>query len=60
LFDRLPEIPPIPLLLGVAGHGSGQMETVVVVARKGDQAIYYEDVEDGFNVSPVGRGWTDS
>jgi hypothetical protein len=31
---------------------------VVVVARKGDQVIYYEDGEDGFNVSlisPDGR-----
>lgn len=31
----------------------GQTETVVVVARNGDQVIYYEDVEDGFNVSPI-------
>jgi hypothetical protein len=31
----------------------GQRESVVVVARNGDQAIYYEDVEDGFNVSPI-------
>ncbi|HLJ27665.1 MAG TPA: hypothetical protein VKY85_13225 [Candidatus Angelobacter sp.] len=29
-------------------------ETVVVVARKGDEAIYWEDVEEGFSVSPVG------
>jgi len=28
-----------------------QVECVVVVARNGDQVIYYEDVEDGFNVS---------
>jgi hypothetical protein len=31
----------------------GNVESVVVVARKGDQVIYYEDVEDGFNVSPL-------
>src|SRR5215475_12865330 len=30
-----------------------QTERVVVVARNGDQIIYYEDVEDGFNVSPI-------
>jgi len=27
------------------------MESVVVVARNGDQVIYYEDVEGGFNIS---------
>ena len=31
----------------------GKMESVVVVARNGDQVIYWEDVEDGFNVSPI-------
>src|SRR6266542_3788757 len=31
----------------------GKLETVVVVARRGAQAIYWEDVEDGFNLSPV-------
>jgi hypothetical protein len=31
----------------------GKMETVVVVARNGDQVIYWEDVEDGFNLSPI-------
>jgi hypothetical protein len=31
----------------------GKEEGVVVVARKGDEAIYWEDVEEGFNVSPV-------
>src|SRR5678815_3721764 len=33
----------------------GELESVVVVARKGDQVIYYEDVEDGFNVSPINQ-----
>lgn len=31
----------------------GESETVVVVARNGNEVIYYEDVEDGFNVSPL-------
>ena len=31
----------------------GRKESVVVVARNGDQVIYWEDVEDGFNVSPI-------
>ena len=32
--------------------------SVVVVARNGDQVIDYEDIEDGFNVSPVSPdGW---
>jgi hypothetical protein len=30
-----------------------QKESVVVVARKGNEVIYWEDVEEGFNVSPV-------
>jgi hypothetical protein len=34
----------------------GAMETVVVVARKGDEVIYWDDVEEGFNVSPMGEG----
>ncbi|HZS95675.1 MAG TPA: hypothetical protein VFA40_02750 [Terriglobales bacterium] len=32
----------------------GNIDTVVVVARNGDEVIYYEDVEEGFNVSPIG------
>ena len=31
----------------------GEMETVIVVARKGKEVIYWEDVEEGFNLSPV-------
>jgi len=31
----------------------GQSESVIVVARNGDEVIYWEDVEDGFNVSPI-------
>ncbi len=33
----------------------GKMESVVVIARRGDEVIYWEDVEDGFNVSPSDR-----
>src|SRR5690349_1101110 len=32
----------------------GQMENVIVVARNGAGVIYWEGVEDGFNLSPVG------
>ncbi len=32
----------------------GTLESVVVVARKGDEVIYWEDVEEGFNVSRQG------
>ncbi len=35
---------------------SGQLEKVIVVARKSDEVIYWEDVEEGFNISPVGEG----
>lgn len=31
----------------------GNKEMVVVIARNGNQVIYYEDVDDGFNVSPT-------
>jgi hypothetical protein len=33
---------------------SGKLEYVVVVARKGMQVIYWEDIEEGFGVSSVG------
>lgn len=32
-----------------------RMEGVVVVARKGNDVIYWEDIEEGFNVSPIDR-----
>jgi hypothetical protein len=32
----------------------GKMESVVVIARRGNEAMYWEDVEEGFNVSPIG------
>ena len=31
----------------------GTLESVVVVARRGNEVIYWEDVEEGFNVSPI-------
>lgn len=31
----------------------GKLESVVVVARRRDEIIYWEDVEEGFNISPV-------
>ena len=30
-------------------------ETVIIVARKGDEVIYWEDVEEGFNLSPMAQ-----
>lgn len=36
----------------------GQREMVVVVARCHNQALYWEDVEEGFNVSPIGEDGT--
>jgi hypothetical protein len=32
----------------------GKVESVVVIARRGDEVIYWEDIEEGFNVSPIG------
>jgi hypothetical protein len=40
-----------PYLAPIIRHE--KMESVVVVARKGDQVIYCEDIEEGFNVSPL-------
>ncbi len=31
----------------------GKIESVVVVARNGNEVIYWEDVEAGFNASPI-------
>jgi hypothetical protein len=33
----------------------GHSGVVVVVARKGQEVIYWEDVEEGFNVSPIDK-----
>jgi hypothetical protein len=35
-------------------QGYGKPDKVVVVARKLAEVIYWEDVEEGFNVSPIG------
>jgi len=32
----------------------GRQENVMVVARNADEVLYREDVEDGFNISPIG------
>ncbi|HWF06468.1 MAG TPA: hypothetical protein VHA06_22450 [Candidatus Angelobacter sp.] len=32
---------------------NGTIESVVVVARRENEVIYWEDVEEGFNVSPI-------
>lgn len=29
----------------------GNVETAIIIARKGDDAMYWEDVEEGFNIS---------
>jgi len=34
----------------------GKEENVVVVAQKSDEVIYWEDVEEGFNISLAGPG----
>lgn len=34
----------------------GRQETVIVVARKATEVIYWEDVEEGFNLSPIDAG----
>jgi hypothetical protein len=31
----------------------GRLETVVVIAQKGQEVMYWEDVEEGFNISPL-------
>jgi len=32
---------------------SGNVEEVFVVAKKGSEVMYFEDVEEGFNFSPI-------
>ncbi len=31
----------------------GQQETVVAIARKGNELLFWEDVEEGFVISPL-------
>lgn len=40
-----------PYLAPIIRYGS--LDNVFVVARKGDEVIYWEDVEEGFNLSPI-------
>jgi hypothetical protein len=44
----------VPYLAPILRYG--EMDSVVVVARKREEVIYWEDVEEGFNVSPIGEG----
>lgn len=32
---------------------SGNLESVVVIAQRGQEVIYWEDIEEGFEVSPL-------
>jgi hypothetical protein len=53
LFERsrvTPYLVPITRL--------GKVETVFVVAKAGDFVLYYEDVEDGFNISRLSSDGT--
>ena len=36
----------------------GQPESVIIVARRDNEVIYWEDVEEGFNASPVDENGT--
>jgi len=47
-----------PYLASIRRPGSQDPEQVFVVARKDDVVMYYEDVEESFNLSPVSDdGW---
>lgn len=48
LFERY-RVPPFSAPL----RRNGLIEDVYVVARRGDEVLYYEDVEEGFNISPA-------
>lgn len=45
-----------PYAAPIVGHG--QPESVVVVARKKNEVLYWEDVEEGFNLSPIDENGT--
>lgn len=51
LFERFRVEPFIARL-----YRAGQWEGAVVVARKDDRVVYWEDVEEGFNESPIEDG----
>ena len=44
---------PITLSLSQLQSSGTAREHVIVVARKGSEVIYWEDVEEGFNLSNV-------
>lgn len=48
-FDRCRVVPHLAKL-----DRLGEIETVIVVAKAGDLVLYYEDVEEGFNISSLG------
>jgi len=48
LYDRI-KVP----LRSVSILRFGSLESVYVLAQRGNTAIYYEDVEDGFNISDL-------
>jgi hypothetical protein len=53
IFERY-RVPPFRTPI----NRTGKTESVFVVAQKGELVIYYEDVEEGFNLSPISRdGW---
>jgi hypothetical protein len=47
-FDRCKVVPHLAKI-----DRFGATETVFVVAKAGDLVLYYEDVEEGFNISPL-------
>ena len=48
LFERYKVVPYL-----VPIDRQGKTEAVFVVAKTGDMVLYYEDVEEGFNISPL-------
>ena len=53
IFERY-RVPPFRTAI----NRTGKPESVFVVAPKGERVIHYEDVEEGFNLSPSSRdGW---
>jgi len=47
-----------PYLAPILRHSN--LEHVVVVARKANEVLYWEDVEEGFEVSPPRTRWRNS
>jgi len=46
-FESISTIRSVPI------RRFGLLETVWVVAQSGERAIYYEDIEEGFNISKI-------